>query len=229
MKRCENCELPIHVKYGSGRFCSSVCARGYSTKAKREQINEKVSKTLTKPKLKKVCEGCNVIFEIGHNKRHQRYCSPLCSKNNISDDTRKKLSMIAAKRASQGKLKLQSIKCEYEFNGVNIKCDSLLERRGLKLLVCQYDIVSIIRSNIYISYQHDGKNKTYNPDFILTLADNTKIVLECKTYMSKNKTQWSHRLSYFGTIDAKKKCLIEYCHTHNHVAMWYDGRKNIVL
>lgn len=46
--QCENCEVEHDGEYGSGRFCSSKCARAFSTKSKRSEINEKVSKTLTK-------------------------------------------------------------------------------------------------------------------------------------------------------------------------------------
>lgn len=41
---CENCEKDHNGLYGSGRFCSSKCARGFSTKAKRKEINATVSK-----------------------------------------------------------------------------------------------------------------------------------------------------------------------------------------
>lgn len=44
--KCENCNKEHDGSYGSGRFCSSKCARGFSTKAKRKEINEKVSKKL---------------------------------------------------------------------------------------------------------------------------------------------------------------------------------------
>lgn len=44
---CENCNSVISVKYGSGRFCCIKCARAFSTKNKREQINKKVSEKLT--------------------------------------------------------------------------------------------------------------------------------------------------------------------------------------
>lgn len=44
---CENCLRDHDHSYGSGRFCSSKCARGFSTKLKRTEINERVSKTLT--------------------------------------------------------------------------------------------------------------------------------------------------------------------------------------
>lgn len=43
---CELCDKEHEGKYGSGRFCGKVCARAFSTKAKRAEINEKVSKTL---------------------------------------------------------------------------------------------------------------------------------------------------------------------------------------
>lgn len=46
MSICENCNVEIFERYGSGRFCSSKCARGFSTKSKRAEINLKVSKAL---------------------------------------------------------------------------------------------------------------------------------------------------------------------------------------
>ncbi|RLD64349.1 MAG: hypothetical protein DRJ01_01190 [Bacteroidetes bacterium] len=44
---CENCEKEHDGSYGSGRFCSARCARGFSTRAKRKEINEKVSRKLS--------------------------------------------------------------------------------------------------------------------------------------------------------------------------------------
>lgn len=43
---CENCETEHNGSYGSGRFCTKTCARGFSTKTKRQEINKKVSETL---------------------------------------------------------------------------------------------------------------------------------------------------------------------------------------
>lgn len=43
---CENCEKEHEGSYGSGRFCCKKCARGYSTKAKRKEINRRVSQSL---------------------------------------------------------------------------------------------------------------------------------------------------------------------------------------
>lgn len=84
MKTCENCELEHEGSYGSGRFCSSKCARGFSTKAKRKEINKKVSKYLTgkyfgkRAVLKKVvCLECSSIFEANEN-HNRKYCGFIC-------------------------------------------------------------------------------------------------------------------------------------------------------
>lgn len=44
--KCECCNNDHDASYGSGRFCSAKCARGFSTKAKRQEINHTVSKRL---------------------------------------------------------------------------------------------------------------------------------------------------------------------------------------
>jgi len=43
---CENCSSEHNGSYGSGRFCCEKCARGFSTKANRKEINKKVSEIL---------------------------------------------------------------------------------------------------------------------------------------------------------------------------------------
>ena len=40
---CENCEGSNDGTYGSGRFCSPKCARGFATKARRAAISHAVS------------------------------------------------------------------------------------------------------------------------------------------------------------------------------------------
>ncbi len=49
MKKCKNCQendAVMYSKYTTGDFCSSKCARAYSTKEKRVDINKKVSDKL---------------------------------------------------------------------------------------------------------------------------------------------------------------------------------------
>lgn len=49
--------------YGSGRFCSIKCARSFSTKNKRKEINEKVSKKLTEQTHLLSCIKCGTLIE----------------------------------------------------------------------------------------------------------------------------------------------------------------------
>jgi very-short-patch-repair endonuclease len=82
MKKCENCNKTHTGKYGSGRFCSEKCSRGFSTKNKREEINIKVSKKLKgsgNADLILSCKYCYKEFNIGWNKRDQMFCSFSCS------------------------------------------------------------------------------------------------------------------------------------------------------
>ena len=53
---CENCKEDHDGSYGSGRFCGKKCARGFSTKLKREEINEKVSKKIGQYSKETSCE-----------------------------------------------------------------------------------------------------------------------------------------------------------------------------
>ena len=52
---CENCNKEHNGSYGSGRFCMMKCARAFSSKEKRQEINAKVSLTLKgKPSNRKM-------------------------------------------------------------------------------------------------------------------------------------------------------------------------------
>lgn len=62
---CENCKNEHNGYYGSGRFCSSKCARGFSTKSKRAEINKKISSKL------KGREGHDKGFKKGHDDRRK--------------------------------------------------------------------------------------------------------------------------------------------------------------
>ncbi len=46
MKECESCGKQHEGTYGSGRFCSAACARSFSTKSRREEINKRVSEKM---------------------------------------------------------------------------------------------------------------------------------------------------------------------------------------
>ena len=78
MKICENCGNEHKGNYGSGRFCSNKCARGFSTKNKRSLINDKVSKKLSKEdNISKICPNCQDIFTTKN--KIKKFCSKSCS------------------------------------------------------------------------------------------------------------------------------------------------------
>lgn len=81
MNLCENCNAPITVLYGSGRFCSERCCRGFSTKKNRKLISEKVSRTLKSRRMtfvEKPCEHCDRTF-TSLIRKHVRFCSKRCA------------------------------------------------------------------------------------------------------------------------------------------------------
>lgn len=84
---CENCQKEHNEFYGSGRFCSSKCARGFSTKSKRQEINQKVSKKIKqKFILEKGCLFCNRIFVV--KRKGQKFCSNECSINSLNQNSK---------------------------------------------------------------------------------------------------------------------------------------------
>lgn len=108
--KCENCKSKHNGEYGSGRFCSPVCARGFSTKIKRVEINEKVSKKL-KEKFPNTYEiiKCNYCEKLITKLRRKRgkYCSMSCSTkaNWKNEEYRKRATEMSINRCSTQKEK----------------------------------------------------------------------------------------------------------------------------
>lgn len=120
MMKCENCAKKHDGNYASGRFCSSVCARSFSTKEKRSEINKKVSSKLSGRKLSVehrnkslkilgvkprplrsiICHGCGIRFETKSESR--KYCSYDCWKS--------------LKRMLRDKYEEYRVKCSFQFN-----------------------------------------------------------------------------------------------------------------
>lgn len=181
MKTCENCGKEHDGTYGSGRFCSTKCSRGFSTKVKRKEINEKVSESIknrltkgeyvgfakpTKMKIELICKGCNSTF---YSKKHnQSYCStacvheyhmPIIGRNGGGPRD-------GAGRGKSGKYK-------------NIWCDSSYE-----LAWVIYNLehsIKFERNREGYSYEFNGKKHTYYPDFI---ADGK--LIEIKGFLREN-------------------------------------------
>lgn len=115
--KCDNCNKEHNGEYGSGRFCSSRCARGFSTKLKRKEINKKVSLKLGgdgNPKKLKHCINCQ---KETHNKY---FCSMLC-KNEFSKKTTKE-KIEKGKNSSKKSVDVRTIK-RYIIETKGHKCE----------------------------------------------------------------------------------------------------------
>ena len=90
---CEYCSGINDGNFGSGRFCSPKCSRGFSTRNKREEINEKIRNKILgtgNPNIIKVCKNCKKEFEVKWKYKKRTFCSKNCSNKNI--DNRNKVS-----------------------------------------------------------------------------------------------------------------------------------------
>jgi hypothetical protein len=82
---CEYCQQEHNGAYASGRFCSSICARGFSSSNNRAERNEKIRTALVgtiRPKNTadvRNCPHCGTAFTPEWFRRSQVYCSTTCS------------------------------------------------------------------------------------------------------------------------------------------------------
>ena len=197
---CEYCNQVHDGKFGSGRFCSKKCSRGFSTKSKRKEINEKIRKTLTLEPYKKDCQNCHSSYIT--KDKHQKFCCANCSRlfHATNPLTQEKIRLARLKEIEKGNIGY-GIKTEY--NGV--RCDSALEYAFLKWYFNQYPQAKIERFKGYL----EGEGIKYQPDFII----DGKIIVEVK-YTSpyigdKLSDKWK---TYLSTQEAKKKLLSKHEH-----------------
>jgi hypothetical protein len=229
MKNCENCEILHNESYGSGRFCSLKCARSFSTKSKRKDINQKVSDKLTgtgNNKVSIICKNCNNLFIVPWSNRNHLCCSRSCASSftNKNKDVKNKLSLARIESIKKGKVNGNSIKCTYTFKGVDIHCDSKVEKSCLNY----FDNLGaslMRRCDIVIFYNDNGINRRFLPDFYIEL-DNDIYIVEAKSYMAINSINEKWR-DYNRKSILKKTALISYCNDHNMKYFWYTKDMNI--
>ena len=191
---CENCKVEIIKKYGSGRFCSSKCARGFSTKIKRKEINLSVSEKLKNnytgrnntfykknpfyKKLIKKCPICNEDFLVLKCNENKIYCSRKCYINDVD--------FIGRKKPNTGGYRERSgIGRSGYYNG--IWCNSSYE---LAWVIWAIDNSIKFERNLKgFNYIFEGRSRKYYPDFKLEEG-----YLEIKGY---NSNQFKAKLEYF--------------------------------
>ena len=187
MKKCELCGKGHDGDYASGRFCSSFCSRGFSTKEKRIEINKKVSnilknKQILNPKsrngiFKKKCPICYKEFETWKSENHI-YCSKECLLKDKEYKFRKR-PKTGGYRKNSGRSK------GGYYNG--IWCQSTYE-----LVYVVYNLehnIDFKRNEKRFKYIKNGIEREYLPDFI-----EGEFIIEIKGY-------------YTQDVDIKKNCV----------------------
>jgi len=203
---CECCNQTHEGSYGSGRFCSAKCAKGFSTKLKRAEINEKVKQKLTVDPLKKQCKNCSKEFKT--KRKLQKFCCHPCAATftNADPAVQEKLRTARIKEIEKGNIGY-GLKAEFE----GIRCDSALEYAFLKWYKSSHPEAKIERFKGYL----EGEGIKYQPDFII----DDKVIVEVK-YTSpyigdKLSKKWK---TYLSTQEAKKKLL------KDHEYLWISEK-----
>ena len=118
MTICENCNKEHNGTYGSGRFCSSKCARSFATKHNREEINKKTSEKL-KQNFTKIyyytCKFCDKIFISKSKKR--TYCNTSCQNLDGHASFAGKVSAASRIKRSKNEILFADL-CIKNFNNV---------------------------------------------------------------------------------------------------------------
>ncbi len=187
---CENCDIEVFEKYGSGRFCSSKCARGFSTKSKRKEINEKVKTTFIKKIIPKKCPICFGDF-YSSNKTCSKKCGHILSSINQKNKKHKMVkdtSKMGGLRNGGGKSK-QIPYTNWLNHKMSLNKEEIKVAKELDELKLNWN--RNIKGFPYTTL--DGKSKKYYPDFII----DEDIYIEYKGWITK---EMEHKM-----LDAKIK------------------------
>lgn len=120
MNICEYCEKKHDSNYGSGRFCNHVCARGFSTKNKRKEINSKVSETLSK-KIHGMSKQQKIQLDIAN--KHASYIRETEIKSILELSTRTVHKIMK-------RMKIGCSYCGWFVNGVSCDIHHIIEKKN---------------------------------------------------------------------------------------------------
>lgn len=211
---CKNCGVEESVQYSkhsNGLFCSRKCARGFSTKEKRQEINEKVLKTFQRRRDAGIklhgrfctikfrnCDICDKAFSY---QRFRKTCSSEClNKLKVG------LSPWHSNKLLENRNWHHAGPYISKFAG-KVYLDSSWE------LVLAKDLdqndIEWVRPNSMIWVDKTGKERRYHPDFYLPEYDiyldpkNKYLVSVDKDKL--NSVREIHKITLF-VLDDVKKC-----------------------
>ena len=207
---CTICGIIPSVRHKSGKYCLDCIYKKMADKGFQARKVWEAGDKLN------MCVTCGSGFPVAWDRRGKKYCSDKCI--NIS------LSSKMIQRNIDGNF-FQSFghRVNYEEEGLDIRCDSLIEWCFLEDFVKSHKglISSIARSSLRIPYDIDGRSRTYTPDFDVTLKDGKKYVVECKSEQSGTSEIW---IRYHNEANLKRKLLESYCAEQGLTFIWFTQK-----
>lgn len=208
---CQNCNKEHDGSFGSGRFCCQACAGSFSTKAKRLEINKKVSESMFgkisprrgtgknskfKDCEKTTCKHCQK--EFNKIKTKQIFCSLKCSRLSLgfskkgvllTEAQRQNISNGRKKAFEENKIKITGGTTKW-IQYKSIKVQGSFEYRFcavLDRLLSDGKIKSWSYSTERVKYIGlDKKDHVYIIDFTVERLDGTKYFVEVKGFLRPN-------------------------------------------
>lgn len=211
-------------------FCSSNCSAIYnnvkrgkhsdksknkiSNSLKEHFIKNKESIILNKTNKKYLkytyqslnCVQCNKTFETTQDKI-RKTCSIECRNLQISIKRQEYLKQNG---------NFSTPREIFEYKDIIINVDSNLEKAGIVYLKDVLNATRLERFNNILNYNDGIKNKTYNPDFICLIEEETCVV--------EIKQKWTSKSNHIYNLNIphKKKCLEDFCEKNNFKILWLD-------
>ena len=202
--KCENCKTNHDGTYGSGRFCTSKCARGFSTKEKRSLINEKVSTKLfgiyktEDTRIKVECPHCFVLFH--QKKRNQKYCSRQCNRKHCNEESKIKISLKAKERVANGThsgWQTRNVRSYAEKffetvlnnNKLTYSIEKVIKKKDLGINSDANYFLDFYFEDIKLDLEIDGKQHEYEDRII---ADNERDNLLSKIGIQVYRIKWKN-------------------------------------
>ena len=154
---CENCQIMHDGLYGSGRFCSQKCARCFSTKNKRVEINTKVSEKL-KSQLKNyehICQSCSITWLTKTKRRNVE--TTLCKTCTAKSAWQK--TQAKGRRKNWKSIPIDDLHTIMQCSSRTIS--KILSRSGCKCSLCGWDKTALDVHHIIPhaqggSHEHDN-------------------------------------------------------------------------
>lgn len=200
------------VKHTPLLFCSRACS---NSRVRTQELKDRVSKTLKGrsrperrvPKVRKNCKVCGNVFESREWEKRKTCRDKTCA-NYLSSINRQKYLLEHGS--------FSTLRETFEYKDTIVEVDSNLEKAGIIYLCDALNAKDIERYKNLINYHEENSRRTFNPDFICRI-DNQTYIVEVKQKWIKNTVH-----PYNRTIPYKKQALENFCKEKGYNMLWLD-------